>query len=56
MSGAAGFPGSEVRAKLDHPVIDADGHVIECEWLLDEYVREVAGPEIQARWMKRPAP
>jgi predicted TIM-barrel fold metal-dependent hydrolase len=56
MSGHAGFPGSEVRAKLDHPVVDADGHVIECEWLLDEYVREVAGPEIQARWMKRPAP
>jgi len=56
MSGSAGFPGSEVRAKLDHPVIDADGHVIECEWLLDEYVREIAGPEIQARWMKRPAP
>lgn len=56
MSGSAGFPGSEVRAKLDHPVIDADGHVIECEWLLDEYVREVAGPEIQARWRKRPPP
>ncbi|HEV8021086.1 MAG TPA: amidohydrolase family protein [Candidatus Lustribacter sp.] len=56
MSGHAEFPGSDVRAKLDHPVVDADGHVIECEWLLDEYVREVAGPEIQARWMKRPAP
>jgi predicted TIM-barrel fold metal-dependent hydrolase len=56
MSGHAGFPGSEVRAKLDHPVVDADGHTIECEWLLDEYVREVAGPEIQARWRKRPAP
>ncbi len=56
MSGHADLPGSEVRAKLDHPVIDADGHTIECEWLLDEYVREVAGPEIQARWLKRPAP
>ena len=56
MSGHAEFPGSEVRSKLDHPVVDADGHVIECEWLLDEYVREVAGPEIQARWRKRPAP
>lgn len=56
MSGYAQFPGSEVRAKLDHPVVDADGHVIECEWLLDEYVRDVAGPEIQARWLKRPAP
>jgi len=56
MSGHAEFPGSDVRAKLDHPVVDADGHTIEAEWLLDEYVREVAGAEIQARWLKRPAP
>jgi len=54
MSGHAEFPGSDVRAKLDHPVVDADGHTIEAEWLLDEYVREVAGAEIQARWLKRP--
>jgi predicted TIM-barrel fold metal-dependent hydrolase len=56
MSGHAEYPGSEVRAKLDHPVVDADGHTIECEWLLDEYVRDLAGPEILARWLKRPAP
>jgi predicted TIM-barrel fold metal-dependent hydrolase len=56
MSGHADFPGSDVRARLDHPVVDADGHLIEAEWLLDEYVRDVAGPEIQARWLNRPAP
>ena len=56
MSGHADFPGSDVRAKLDHPVVDADGHVIEAEWLLDEYVRDVAGPEIHRRWLNRPAP
>jgi predicted TIM-barrel fold metal-dependent hydrolase len=56
MSGHADFPGSDVRAKLDHPVVDADGHLIEAEWLLDEYVRDVAGPEIQQRWLNRPAP
>ena len=56
MSGHAEVSGSEIRARLDHPVIDADGHTIECEWLLDEYVREVAGPAIHARWLKRPAP
>ena len=56
MSGHSDLPGSEIRAKLDHPVVDADGHVIECDWLHDEYVREIAGPEIHARWLKRPAP
>ena len=29
MSGFADFPGSEVRARLDHPVIDCDAHVVE---------------------------
>ena len=26
-----GFPGREVRAKLDHPVIDADAHIVESD-------------------------
>ena len=56
MSGYTDVTGAEVRAKLDHPVVDADGHLIECEWLLDEYVREVAGSEIHQRWLNRPAP
>ena len=29
MSGFADFPGSEVRARLDHPVIDCDAHVVD---------------------------
>ena len=41
-----GFPGREVRAKLDHPVIDADAHIIECDFAHLDFVREIAGPEI----------
>jgi predicted TIM-barrel fold metal-dependent hydrolase len=38
--------GAEIRARLDHPVIDADGHVVEfLPAVLDE-VRSVAGAEL----------
>jgi predicted TIM-barrel fold metal-dependent hydrolase len=32
-----------VRAALDHPVVDADGHVVEALPVVVEYVRKVAG-------------
>jgi predicted TIM-barrel fold metal-dependent hydrolase len=54
MSGHAAVSGAEIRAKLDHPVVDADGHLIECGWLLDDYVREVGGPAVFERWKNRP--
>ena len=41
-----GFPGRDVRAKLDHPIIDADAHVIECDFAHLDFVRELAGEEI----------
>ena len=41
-----GFPGRDVRAKLDHPVIDADAHVVECDFAHLDFVREIAGEEI----------
>jgi predicted TIM-barrel fold metal-dependent hydrolase len=41
-----GFPGRDVRAKLDHPVIDADAHIVECDFAHLDFVREIAGPEI----------
>jgi predicted TIM-barrel fold metal-dependent hydrolase len=53
MSGYAGFPGSAVRAKLDHPVIDADAHIVECGFAIDDYMREIGGPDIFAKWQKR---
>jgi predicted TIM-barrel fold metal-dependent hydrolase len=39
----------EIRAGLSHPVIDADGHQLEFEPLLLEYLREVGGGEFVAR-------
>jgi predicted TIM-barrel fold metal-dependent hydrolase len=55
MSGHTDQTGAEVRAQLDHPVIDADGHIVECESLVNEYVWEIGGPAILERWMTRPA-
>jgi predicted TIM-barrel fold metal-dependent hydrolase len=41
-----GFPGRDVRAKLDHPVIDADAHVVECDFAHLDFVRQLAGEEV----------
>ncbi|MBL8381052.1 MAG: amidohydrolase family protein [Burkholderiales bacterium] len=49
MSGFAQFPGCDVRAKLDHPVIDADAHVLECEFALDDFLAQVAGSAMVER-------
>ncbi len=43
MSGFEGFPGSVVRAKLSHPVIDADAHILESDFAHLDFVRELAG-------------
>lgn len=49
MSGYSSLTGAEVRAKLDHPVIDADAHIVECNFALMECLAEVAGPSVAAR-------
>ena len=43
-------PSAAVREKLDHPVIDADAHLIEVEPLLLDYVKEVAGARVAQRY------
>ena len=45
-------PGREIRARLDHPVIDCDAHVLEHQPAVVEYVRKVAGPGVVARLLK----
>ena len=37
---------AEIRSKLDHPIIDADGHMIEVEAVFLEFLEQVAGPEL----------
>ena len=44
-----GFPGGDVRAKLDHPVIDADAHVVECDFAHLDFVRQIAGEDTVKR-------
>jgi predicted TIM-barrel fold metal-dependent hydrolase len=39
-----------IREQLDHPVIDADGHLIEFMPLVDEMVREVADDRVADRY------
>ena len=39
-----------IRSRLDHPVIDADGHLIEYTPLLRDFVRELAGEEVAKRY------
>jgi predicted TIM-barrel fold metal-dependent hydrolase len=40
-----------VRAKLDHPVIDGDGHWLEPVPIFLDYLREVAGPSMVERFV-----
>jgi hypothetical protein len=40
----------DIRDRLEHPVIDADGHLIEVPGLFADFLREVAGPGVAARW------
>jgi hypothetical protein len=41
---------AEIRARLGHPVIDGDRHIIEYGLTFKEYLREVAGPRILERF------
>jgi predicted TIM-barrel fold metal-dependent hydrolase len=43
---------AEVRARVGHPIIDADGHVLEFMPALLEYVREEMGPERFGRFQR----
>ncbi len=40
---------ADIRAKFDHPVIDADGHIVEVAPVYEEYISKVAGPELRDR-------
>lgn len=41
---------AEIRQKLGHPVVDGDGHTIEFGPVLFDYVKQVAGPKVLARY------
>ena len=43
---------ARIRARLDHPVIDADGHLLEFLPLVNDIVREVAGDGVADRYQQ----
>ena len=47
---ANGVTGADIRAKLDHPVVDSDGHMMECSFAVLDFVKQVGGPEIAQRY------
>lgn len=51
-----GESSQQVRAGLDHPVIDVDGHVIEFMPAILPYLRESLGPVLFDRYLHEPSP
>src|SRR5687767_9942534 len=43
---------SKLRAQLDHPVIDTDGHLFESAFCFPDFLKKVAGPEIVPKFEK----
>jgi predicted TIM-barrel fold metal-dependent hydrolase len=41
---------AQVRARLNHPVIDSDGHTVEFQPALRDYIRQVGGAKIAQRY------
>ncbi len=42
---------AEIRAKLGHPVVDADGHAIESGPVVLDYLKDTAGPRVAERYV-----
>lgn len=42
--------GDKIRAKLNHPVLDTDGHVQELDLAIPDYLKQVAGPDVVKRF------
>ncbi len=47
---AARSTSAEIRARLDHPIIDSDGHTFEIESAFFDALREVGGPSLVERF------
>src|SRR5690242_10069724 len=41
---------AEIRARLNHPIIDSDGHTVEVGPLFFDYLKAVAGAQIGERY------
>ena len=45
-----GLSGADIRTKLKHPVVDADGHMIECTFAVLDFVHQVGGGDLARRY------
>ena len=41
---------SQLRARLDHPVVDGDAHIIECGFVLPDFLKQVGGADLVKRF------
>ncbi len=48
--GGNGVTGADIRARLDHPVVDSDGHMIEATFAILDFVKQVGGPDMARRY------
>ena len=48
-------PSAEIRAGLKHPVVDADGHYVECGPVFLDYLKQVAGAALAERFRAKQA-
>ena len=44
---------AEIRARLDHPIIDSDGHTVEFTPAYLDYLRDVGGGDLAERYARR---
>ena len=42
-------PSAKARKRLDHPVIDADAHIVEPDYVLPDYLKQVGGADLVRR-------
>ena len=47
---------SEIRAKVGHPIVDGDAHVLESALTLLDYIKQVGGPGIARRYETMDSP
>ncbi len=52
MAQAPSSKSAQVRARLDHPVVDGDGHWLEPIPIFLDYLRQVAGPSLVAKLLR----
>ena len=46
----SGASAAEVRAKLGYPIVDADAHVIECGFAIQDFIAKVGGKDMAAKY------